>query len=142
MNGTTATIAALRRGLTLPALALVAAVLLAPAGNAEAHGVDRVHAAGHAHGQRRYGHDHYYRPYRDYRLRVWLPRWLRHDVGFRRWYGLNYYRYARHVSWHRLHRHYLADRRYHRNLRRGHRHAYRDGGRHRHDGPRRHGRGR
>lgn len=143
MNETTATERTTRSrtgvGAAGLALAFVAAVLLLPAGEAEAHGLDRVHAPGYAHGHRRHvDHRHFHfrdRHYRDRHFGVVLPRWLRHDRGFRRWYALNHFRFASHASWRRLHRHYLRDHRYHRSLRRAHRHAHRD------DRPRRRGRG-
>ncbi len=31
-----------------------------------------------------------------------LPRWLRRDREFRRWYWHSHYRFRRHLSWHRL----------------------------------------
>ncbi|MEX0706623.1 MAG: hypothetical protein WD078_01570 [Woeseia sp.] len=57
-------------------------------------------------------HDRYHRV----RVRETYPHWLRAHRDFTHWYRLNRFRIAPHVSWHRVHDIYLADRQYHRKL--------------------------
>ncbi len=89
----------------LPVL-LIAGMTLMPATDATAH-------------ERAY-HD-YARPYAvlhpDYR-QARLPRWLRHNYDFVRWYRINFYRLRPHASWKRLYRRYQRDYFYHRHYKR------------------------
>ncbi len=58
-----------------------------------------------------------------------LPRWLRRDVGFKRWYwyyGNDRIRRYRHISWNRLYDLYLNDRYYHKQRRKHRRHRHYD----------------
>ena len=53
-----------------------------------------------------------------------LPRWLRKDKAFKRWYLSNPYTRVRHVGWNRLYDMYLIDRRYQQKMSRAKRRHY------------------
>jgi len=72
-----------------------------------------------------------------------MPRWLRRHHDFRRWYRYNHHRFGRHVSWPRMYRYFVDDRRrLHRHHRKYCLHDFRDMDRYRHHERRRYRRGR
>ena len=68
-------------------------------------------------------HDHYV--YGRTRL---LPRWLKRNREFRHWYSHSRYRFAHHLTWHRIYDRYRFEQHYRWNNRRFHGKVYRDGG--------------
>lgn len=109
------------------AACLLAAGLALASSNASAHEARIVHPV-------HYGYAH---------PQGVMPRWLRRHHDFRRWYRYNHHRYGRHISWPRLYRHFVNDRRrYHRHDGKLCRHGFHDRERYRHHERRRYRRGR
>lgn len=68
-----------------------------------------------------------YAPYYRYEHVRPIPRWVRADRGFHRWYLRSRYRHVRHLSWHRLFELYRYDAHYHGHRRHGHEYTDRYG---------------
>jgi hypothetical protein len=99
---------------TICALIFGAGLFLVSAADAPAHEIQyRPHIV----------HDHYV--YSRTRL---LPRWLRRNREFRHWYSHSRYRFAHHLTWHRVYDRYRFEQHYRWNNRKFHGKVYRDDG--------------
>ena len=85
---------------TICALALAVGLVFLSVSDASAHKI-----------RPRYVHDHHL-----YYESGTLPRWLKKDRGFRRWYAYNHHRLPRRMSWHRLYDCYLDEQRRYRRI--------------------------
>ncbi len=99
---------------TICSLSLGIGLFLVSAADASAHEIQyRPHIV----------HDHYV--YGRTRL---LPRWLKRNREFRHWYSHSQYRFAHHLTWHRIYDRYRFEQHYRWTNRKYHGQVYRDYG--------------